>query len=416
LLLTSLVPFFLLMTIFIGMGYLFCRILPPYNSEVRQLPAKRGYNVELESMRGLLALGVVVHHALVWYFLMYRHTSYITGPNATFYSQLGTAPVTFFFFITGFLFWSKLISDPKPPVGRFMVARLRRLGPAYLGSAALMFTLVALFTHFKLDGSPVAVARDAVRMILGRPEELNGLATAPWLWAVTWTLQFEFLFYLLVPFLGWFAQSLWKTLLFIAGCNVLYGASLLVAKSSLHVPAFPMLQALVRFLSFTFCVGFVTAHLVKMPAIRGFARSVFAAPLTVAVILLTLCLVPSAHGPLESLALALPFVLIASGCDFWGALRQRALLFLGQISYSVYMVHCLVFGAVLIPLFSVLHTELESTAVYWTVMFLTAPVLIVVATVWNRSFELPFMTKGSSAAGAKPALPELVNMPYAKGL
>jgi peptidoglycan/LPS O-acetylase OafA/YrhL len=169
---TSVFPFFLLMAVFVGAGYFFCLKLSPYNSLVPQLLTKKGYYQELESMRGILALAVVVHHALVYYFLLYYHTSVISGPNAGFYSQLGTAPVSFFFFITGFLFWSKLIADPKPQPGKFMAARLRRLGPAYLGGAALMFTLVAIFSHFRLHDSPGEVARDAVRVILGETPKL----------------------------------------------------------------------------------------------------------------------------------------------------------------------------------------------------------------------------------------------------
>ena len=115
---TSVFPFFLLMAVFVGAGYFFCLKFSPYNSLVPQLLTKKGYYQELESMRGILALAVVVHHALVYYFLLYNHTSIISGPNAGFYSQLGTAPVSFFFFITGFLFWSKLISDPKPQPGK----------------------------------------------------------------------------------------------------------------------------------------------------------------------------------------------------------------------------------------------------------------------------------------------------------
>lgn len=409
---TSLVPFFLLMTVFVSIGYLLCRVLPPYNSEVNQLPAKRGYYLELESMRGLLALAVVIHHALVWYFLMFDHTSYITGPNSTFYSQLGTAPVTLFFFITGFLFWSKLISNPKPPVGPFLKARFRRLGPAYLGTAALLFTVVAVLTHFRLETSPVELARDVVRVILGKTPELNGLATAPWLWAVTWTLQFEFLFYLLVPFLGWFAQTLWRSLLFIGGCNVLYAASFAVERYDVHLPGFFMIQTLLRFLSSTFCVGFIAAHLVRMEAVHRLARSVLAAPLAIGLILVTLFFLHAQQGPLESLALAVPFVVIACGCDFWGTLRKKALLFLGQISYSVYLVHCLVYGAILIPLSGVLHTELKSSLVYWSIVLVTGPIIIAVATLWNRSFELPFMMK-RSAAVAK-IIPDLVTLPYVK--
>jgi peptidoglycan/LPS O-acetylase OafA/YrhL len=402
---TSVVPFFVLMTVFVSLGYLICRILTPYNSLVRELPAKNGYSLELESMRGILALAVVVHHAVVWYLLMYYQASDVSGPNATFYGQLGTAPVTFFFFITGFLFWSKLISNPKPPLRSFLVARFRRLLPAYLAAAALMLTLVAVFTHFQLYDTPANVARDAIKVVLGKAPEINGLKTAPWLWAVTWTLEIEFLFYLLVPFLGWFAQTLWKTLLFIGGCNVLYAASHLVARSHPDLPGFSLFQAVLRFLSLTFCVGFVAAHLVKIPAIRQFARSAFAAPLAAATIIATMCWVPARHGAVESLALAFPFVAVACGCDFWGALRTRALLFLGQISYSVYLVHCLVYGAILIPLSGVLRSEMKNPLMYWAVMFLAGPVIIGLATLWNRTFELPFMTKkGAPPFGQTPTL------------
>jgi peptidoglycan/LPS O-acetylase OafA/YrhL len=394
---TSVVPFFALMTVFVSLGYFICRKLTPYNSLVRQLPAKNGYSLELESMRGILALAVVVHHAVVWYLLMYAQTYEISGPNATFYSQLGTAPVCFFFFITGFLFWSKLLSNPKPPLRTFLVARFRRLLPAYLSAAALVLTLVALLTHFQLNDSVANVVRDAFRVVLGKAPELNGLKSAPWLWAVTWTLQLEFLFYLLVPFLGWFAQTLWKTLLFIGGCNVVYAASFAVDRYHPHLPGFSLLQALLRSLSFTFCIGFVAAHLVKIAAIREFARSVFAAPLAAAMILATMCWLPTRHGGFESLALAIPFVAIAGGCDFWGALRTRTLLFLGQISYSVYLIHCLVYGAILIPMSGALRSEMKSPLTYWTIMLLAGPVIIGMATLWNRTFELPFMTKKSAA-------------------
>lgn len=411
---TSVVPFLLLVVVFAGVGYLLCRTLAPHNSVVRRLSAQTGYYLELESMRGILALGVVVHHAAVWYFLMYHGTSNLSGPNATFYGQLGTAPVTFFFFITGFLFWSKLISTPKPPLRTFMVSRLRRLGPAYLGSVALMFIVVAILTHFKLHEAKASVARDAVRVLVGKTPDLNGLTAAPWLWAVTWTLQLEFLFYLVVPFLGWFAQTLRRSLLFIAGCNVLYAASVALGNDLVHLPGFFLVQALLRFLSFTFCVGFIAAHLVRMPAVRSFARSAFAAPLSLTLILATMCLLRAQYGPLESLALAIPFVAVACGCDFWGAFRKRTLLFLGQISYSVYLIHCLVYGAVLVPLSRVLGSELRNTYVYWTIVLLTSPLIVATATLWNRTLELPFMAKKSAGPLVKRPGPGVLTLPYAE--
>jgi peptidoglycan/LPS O-acetylase OafA/YrhL len=187
-----------------------------------------------------------------------------------------------------------------------------------------------------------------------------------------------------------------------------------MGKYNLHLPGFHMMQGLLRFLSFTFCIGFVAAHMVRIPAIRGFARSVFAAPVSLALILVTLCLLRVQHGPLESLTLAIPFVAVACGCDFWGALRKRALLFLGQISYSVYLVHCLVYGAVLLPLSGVLGSIMKSGPVYWTIVLLTGPVIIALATLWNRSFELPFMMKKRPVPLAKPLLPVGLGLPYAE--
>jgi peptidoglycan/LPS O-acetylase OafA/YrhL len=399
---TNILPFFLLMAIFIATGRFLSRRISPYNSSAHQLLGAKGYYFELESMRGLLALGVVVHHALVYYFLLFRHTSMITGPNGNFYSQLGTAPVTFFFFLTGFLFWSKLINNPKQPPVTFMVARMRRLGPAYLAGAALVLILVAAFSHFRLHDSPSHVARDAVRVVLGQTPELNGLSFAPWLWAVTWTLQLEFLFYLLVPFLGWFAGTLRKTLLFIVLCNLLYAVSLANPDNHWHLRGFYPLQNLLRFLSFTFCIGFLTAHLVRNEKVRTFARKAWACPLALVLIALTLYFVPAHYGLEEALCLAVPFLVVACGGSFWGALRKPSLLFLGQISYSVYLIHCMLYAAILIPLYNMLGPTMRSPALYWSVVLLMGPFIVGMSTFWNRTFELPFLSGRKKSARSTP--------------
>jgi peptidoglycan/LPS O-acetylase OafA/YrhL len=351
-------------------------------------------------MRGLLALGVAVHHALVYYFLFYHQTPVISGPNANFYTQLGSAPVTFFFFLTGFLFWSKLIANPKPKPVKFIIGRLRRLGPAYLAGAGLVFTLVILFSRFRLHDSPAVLAHDSVRLLLGGAPNLNGQAFAPWLWAVTWTLQFEMLFYLLVPFLGWFAETLSKTLLFIVICNLLYAATLANPDNQWHMRGFYPLQTLLHFLGSTFCIGFVVAHLVRMEKVRKLARSAWAGPVALAIVVLTLFFLPPWYGPRESLCLAIPFIVVACGGSFWGALRKPALLFLGQISYSVYLIHCMLYGAILIPLHNAFGPVMQHPVVYWAIVLLVGPIIVSMATLWNHTFELPFM--GKNKAVPKP--------------
>ena len=83
---------------------------------------------------------------------------------------------------------------------------------------------------------------------------------------------------------------------------------------------------------------------------------------------------------------------------FLGALRQRPLLFLGQISYSVYLIHCLLYAAILIPLYNVLGPSMKSGSLYWIVVLVIAPVIIGMSTLWNQTFELPFMGKKTTAA------------------
>lgn len=407
---TNLFPFFLLMLLFVGMGYGLSRVLPPYRTLVPRLLSLPGYSVELESMRGILALSVVIHHALVWYFLLYLHTSEISGPNSTFYSQLGTAPVTFFFFITSFLFWTKLIVTPKQPFWPFMNARLRRLGPAYLGGAVFMLGLVALFTHCKLHTSPGNLARQVFHVLMADNPEVNRMTASPWLWGVTWTLRLEFLFYLLIPFLGWFAQTIWKSILFVGGCNVLYGASLFMLNRHWHFPGFFLIQSVVRSLSFTFCVGILAAHIVRLPRVKQAARAVWAAPLSLLLIAITLFYLPAQQGWLESLFLGIPFIAAACGCNFWGALRSRALLFLGQISYSVYLIHCLVYGAILLPLYGAIGANMREPRLYWAIVVMTGPAVILMATLWHRTLEYPFLSKKARAISPRPlsvSVPEL---------
>ncbi len=412
--LTGIFPAMLMMSLFVTTGYVFS-VLPPYKDIVSRVIAKKSFSSELESMRGLLAFSVVIHHAVVWYLMLYYGSPDITGPNANLYSQLGVGSVTLFFFMTGFLFWSKLIANPNPNFKTFMSARLRRLGPGYLGAACFMFILVAFLTHFQLHTSVSVLGRDMLRVLGAETPLLNGLTVAPWLWAVTWTLRFEFLFYLLIPFVGWFAGSFRKSILFLGICGFVYALNHVAQAAHLTPSGFGLYSAFVRHLIFTFSVGIMCAQLVRIKKLKDFGRSSWAAVIALAFILINFYLVPAKYGPLESLSLAFPFFAIACGCSFWGALRSRAILFLGQISYSVYLIHPLVFGAILIPLFRMEGAHMQAPRAYWPVMFLIAPVLVSISTLWHHTFELPFLMKKTRAVAPPVTTAPVLDIPAFAG-
>ncbi len=70
----SVIPYFLLMALFCGVGYLITRAVPFYRRLVSPLQEKAGYRPELEGMRGILALSVFLHHAVVWWFVLQEGT------------------------------------------------------------------------------------------------------------------------------------------------------------------------------------------------------------------------------------------------------------------------------------------------------------------------------------------------------
>jgi peptidoglycan/LPS O-acetylase OafA/YrhL len=94
------------------MGYFFLiaalilKTFPFYKRSVERVALGMQYFPQIEGLRGILALSVFIVHSVSWYFMLQGQPFHL--PTSGFYAQLATAPVTMFFFITGFLFWSKL--------------------------------------------------------------------------------------------------------------------------------------------------------------------------------------------------------------------------------------------------------------------------------------------------------------------
>jgi peptidoglycan/LPS O-acetylase OafA/YrhL len=173
-------------------------------------------NIPLESLRGLLATSVLFHHAMVNYF--YFQTGKWLMPPSRFYVFLGSAPVTLFFFLSGFLFWSKCIAhNGIGGYGTFLVARARRLVPAYYASVGIMLLIVFLNTHFKLAVPLKTFGGELARLLMFLPTpSVNGFQQAFYINAgVVWTLMCEIVFYLLLPLLFWLFKG-YRVFIYIA--------------------------------------------------------------------------------------------------------------------------------------------------------------------------------------------------------
>jgi peptidoglycan/LPS O-acetylase OafA/YrhL len=170
---------------------------------VRPSLADAGKLQELESLRGICALGVFFHHSSCIF-------HYLTGQGwnspGRLYGMLGCGPVTLFFMITGFLFWNKLPSIRGPQAWRdYFRRRALRLAPAYWVS--LVGVVVG---SFWIAGWSLPLPAGEYSFALGHwfffgfpdgafPSLGQGFQSVLFNARVAWSLRVEWIFYVSLP-------------------------------------------------------------------------------------------------------------------------------------------------------------------------------------------------------------------------
>jgi peptidoglycan/LPS O-acetylase OafA/YrhL len=343
----------------------------------------------IDGLRGFLAFGVFGHHAVV------THEFLLTGvweePRSAFYSLLGQAGVSMFFAITGFLFWGKLLKAygavdwRKLYIGRFF-----RIAPVYLATVTVMLLVVGVRTNFALQESPFAVWREVTRWlglgILGLPD-VNGYDhTALLMAGVTWTLRYEWLYYFSLPLLAVFATRA-RHLLFTFTCLVLCLA-IYAIKPIPHV----------LYASLFFC-GMTAASLLH-EGLRMSADSKWGFAIAAVCLWLLTANFSTVRGVAQVLLLGIAFYVISSGNTLLGIMTAKGSRRLGEISYSVYLIH----GLLLTGIFSIESVRsfaLRGFGQYWLIIALCGLVLVLVASLSYVFIERPGINLGKKWAAEK---------------
>jgi peptidoglycan/LPS O-acetylase OafA/YrhL len=363
-------------------------------------PAVRSkFQPYMEGVRGLLALNIFLIHCAEQY--NFSRTG-ILFPKDEFYKQIGAAAVTYFFFMTGYLLWKGLLDNPNFSGARFLRGRFYRTFPAYFFAILLVFGIAlgkagfhlrvplwkfaASFVLWVMFGLPMSVA------INGYPDVV-GLGAG-----VMWTLQVDWLYYLIFPLLVWFSRRDWRLLLLIGGGVVLY-------RSLLHYPAlltgnWARLEAFLAFFCTCISLGMVLAVVKARLPEWPWARSRAASAVAVFWLLAVECFVIPHWGLRESLLLAPPFVLLTYGNDFFGLFNSRPALLLGRVSYSIYLLHAIVLILCLHVLRSFVSIAGLSTPAFWLLMAPLGMIAIWASMLSHRFIEVPFSTLGRRRAAA----------------
>jgi peptidoglycan/LPS O-acetylase OafA/YrhL len=337
----------------------------------------------LDGLRGFLALGVSVHHAAIVYNLA-RVNVWGYTRNLLF-DYLGPGCVTLFFMASGFLFWSKLL-EGKLDVQAFFIARVRRVMPMYLASAAALLFVVGWMTQWHVNVPAPQLRKEIAFWLLGGFFDvpfINGVYTIPINAGVTWSLVYEWWFYFSLPLLSVFAplrRFLAAVLVFL----------LLRWAAPSHVPEYAV--GFDRALGFA--LGMSSAYLTRVAWWRAWMQRKVAAGF--ALVWLVGCLLLQglevrSAVPFEITGFPL-FAVVSAGNNCFKILTRRWALLLGHVSYSVYLCHGLL-------LYLLVQRGLGATRVagmglleYWAfIACVVTPCIVAVAAVTYRWIEAPFM-------------------------
>jgi peptidoglycan/LPS O-acetylase OafA/YrhL len=340
----------------------------------------------IDGLRGLLAFGVFGHHAVL--IPRYLEGEAWVTPPSVFYAMIGEVGVGLFFVVTGFLFWGKLLHERGRPHWRQLyIGRLFRIGPVYFAVVAVMLLVVMVRTDFQLREPVADVVLDTGRWLalgaLGQPDVNAYPDTGRLLAGVTWTLAFEWLFYCSLPLLAPFARGgrhLWFALAGLFACCVLH--AILARPHPIYIGLF-------------FC-GMISASLVHLRW-RLRAGGWLAPVLMLGCLALLFTNFSTIVGIPQLILMGAFFAALCTG----GAspvLEARPVRRLGDISYSVYLVH----GLVLTGIFSigaVRSNAMASLGSYWLTIALCGLLVIGVSVLSYVLIERPGIRLGKKVAG-----------------
>lgn len=269
---------------------------------------------ELDALRGLAALSVVLFHYTVRYFELFA------GAPPLIQFDQGALGVEVFFGISGFVILMTL--ERSRTAGDFLVSRFSRLYPAYWTCLALTYAAMAFWP---LPGREVAPLDALVDITMW--QEVLGFRHVD---GVYWSLQVELIFYALmlaIYLAGWLRHvrvllALWLVVALIT----MLGAQLL----SRSVPYIAERYLLLQYSAF-FAIG-GSAYLAFMQQRIGMDNCVL--------FLLAIAVAFAYHGRaglVVSVGMVGLFILIARRKAAF--LDQPVLVFLGTISYSWYLLH-----------------------------------------------------------------------------
>ncbi len=361
--------------------------------------------VTIDGLRGIAAAMVVVYHLNLTDDPESRVVSVARSLPAgvrTVVGQYGGLGVAVFFVISGFVTAHSVasyIATPRFWV-RFTVRRIVRLTPPYYAAIVIAIAVAAASSAltgdgFELEGNPFSAGGLIAHLFYA--QEALGLDEIS---SVFWTLCFEMMFYVVYVGLVTLANSI-------------------SARS--HRDGNRLVLVVASALALFFSLGQVQGEFLPAPWLRTFGTFLLGVHLhnacrgalrwrSLALFVVVYSLGAAVSEPHFKLVAVATLVIIGAAArrrrlDRW--LGGRGFQFVGQVSYSLYLIHSVVFSVCYFAVDATIGTDRTGQMVYLAVALIVALVAAwvlwrcveVPATTWARTIAL-----GPSATTAKQFL------------
>jgi len=213
--------------------------------------------------------------------------------------------------------------------------------------------------------------------ILGNPDLNHVDGTYLIVAGVTWSLPYEWFFYLALPLLA-LAVRARVGIFYIVASAICIALMLLVWH-----PQWLYLAA--------FCAGMIAAIIARSTRFQTFASTHVSSAVIVACLVILVVLSPTIEGIAPMLLLTFVFILIACGNSLFGLLTHAVSRTLGEMSYSIYLLH----GIALFILFRFVigldQAESLSPTMHWIYIVGLTPMLLALCFLTYVLIERPAM-------------------------
>jgi peptidoglycan/LPS O-acetylase OafA/YrhL len=272
--------------------------------------------VELDVLRGVSALSVMIYHYTTWYNEIFHHSKEIL-----FYFPKGKYGVELFFLISGFVIFMTLTKVKNG--SDFIVGRFSRLYPAYWASVISTFIIVRLAG---LPGYERTWYEGLINLTM-----MQSFFNIPSVDMAYWTLIIEFKFYVIMYIL--YKAKILKNIEIVSICwlLIIFLCSLVKTKTGLIIDEKIGDLFLFKYASL-FIIGIMYYNIYTQK--QGFPFMKYG------IICICLLIYKLDHSLAETCILGsyvLMFELITR--EKMKFIRNKILIFFGIISYSLYLIH-----------------------------------------------------------------------------